>query len=211
MTVLANKKHEAVALAYLADPEKIGWRAYAKVYGQSSKRSATVAFTRLMTIAAFAARVAETHEQAAQGKVMSAQEVLEGLSELARANMQDYMRVGPDGDPVLDFSSLTRTQAAALQEVTVEDYTDGRGDDARDVKRVKFKLSDKRGALELLGKHHVIFTEKHLHVHEGVADRLAAALARTDGKKHVEKRPDRGAPRARRAHKAKRKGKIARS
>jgi hypothetical protein len=36
--------------------------------------------------------------------------------------MQDYMRVGPDGDPVLDFANLSRDQAAALQEVTVESY-----------------------------------------------------------------------------------------
>jgi hypothetical protein len=47
----------------------------------------------------------------------------------------------PDGYPVLDYSELTRDQAAALVEVTVEDFKDGRGDDARDVRRVKFKLA----------------------------------------------------------------------
>jgi hypothetical protein len=41
--------------------------------------------------------------------------------------MQDYVRIGPDGDPVLDFENLTRDQAAALQEVTVETYMEGRG------------------------------------------------------------------------------------
>jgi phage terminase small subunit len=35
---------------------------------------------------------------------MSANEVLQELSKVGRANMLDYMRVGPDGDPVLDFS-----------------------------------------------------------------------------------------------------------
>ena len=35
------------------------------------------------------------------------------------------MRIGPDGDPVLDFENLTRDQAAALQEVTVETYMEG--------------------------------------------------------------------------------------
>ena len=34
MTILANAKHEAVALAYLADPQKIGWRAYREVYAR---------------------------------------------------------------------------------------------------------------------------------------------------------------------------------
>jgi hypothetical protein len=96
--------------------------------------------------------------------------------------MQDYMRVGPDGDPVLDCSKLTRDQAAALQEVTVDTYTNGRGDDAREVKRVKFKLADKLRALELIGKHHKLFTERHEHnFGGGIAERLAAALARVDG------------------------------
>jgi hypothetical protein len=57
--------------------------------------------------------------------------------------MQDYMRIGPDGDPVLDFANLTRDQAAALQEVTVESYMDGGGENAREVKKVRFKLADK--------------------------------------------------------------------
>jgi phage terminase small subunit len=38
------------------------------------------------------------------------------------------MKVGRDGDPILDFSALTRDHAAALVEVTVEDFRDGRGE-----------------------------------------------------------------------------------
>lgn len=86
--------------------------------------------------------------------------VLKELAKIGFANMQDYMRVGPDGDPVLDFSALTREQAAALSEVTVEDFVDGRGEDARDVKRVKFKLADKRAALVDIGKHLGMFKER---------------------------------------------------
>jgi hypothetical protein len=41
--------------------------------------------------------------------------------------------------------------------VTVEDFLDGRGDDAREVRRVKFKLHDKRAALNDLGRHHKLF------------------------------------------------------
>jgi phage terminase small subunit len=198
MTPLTNAKHEAVALAYLTDPEKIGWRAYQKAYPKSSRTAAEVAFSRLLKNAKFSARIAELAEQAAQGAVMTAQEALVELTRLARANMQDYMRVGPDGDPVLDYSKLTRDQAAALQEVTVDTYTDGRGDDAREVKRVKFKLADKLRALELIGKHHALFTEKHLHEFRGsVAERLTAALARIgDNQPHVDKvRPHRDPPR----------------
>ena len=77
--------------------------------------------------------------------------------------MQDYMRIGPNGDPVLDFANLTRDQAAALQEVTVESYMNGGGENAREVKKVRFKLADKRAALVDLGRHHKLFTDKFEH------------------------------------------------
>ena len=83
------------------------------------------------------------------------------LRKIAGANMADYMKANPAGDPYLDFSALTRDQTAALHEVTVEAYVDGRGEDARDVKRVKFKLYDKRAALVDLGRHLGIFEIKH--------------------------------------------------
>ena len=37
---------------------------------------------------------------------------------------------------------------------------DGRGDDARDVKRTRFKLADKKAALESIGRHLGMFTDK---------------------------------------------------
>ena len=66
--------------------------------------------------------------------------------------MLDYMKV-QGSDAIVDLSTLTCDQAAAIQEVTIEDYRDGRGADARDVRRVKVKLSDKRAALVDMGKH----------------------------------------------------------
>lgn len=88
---------------------------------------------------------------------VTADAVIQELAKIGFANMQDYMRVGSNGDPYLDFSGLTRDQAAALVEVTVEDFKDGRGEEARDVRRVKFKLADKKGALVDLGRHLGLF------------------------------------------------------
>lgn len=86
--------------------------------------------------------------------------VLRELAKIGFANMGDYMKSGADGDPFLDFSQLTRDQSAALAEVTVEDFKNGRGEDARDVRRIKFKLADKKGALVDIGRHLGMFPNK---------------------------------------------------
>src|SRR6185437_4769390 len=101
--------------------------------------------------------------KAAERTGVTVERVLAELAKIGFSNMQDYMRVGPEGDPVLDFSALNRDQAAALVECTVEDFKDGRGEDAREVRRVKFKLADKRAALVDLGKHLGIFKERVEH------------------------------------------------
>ncbi len=73
--------------------------------------------------------------------------------------MGDFMKVGPDGQPRLDFSALQRDHTAALTEVTVDEYKTGRGNEARDVRRVRFKLADKRAALADLCKLLGLFRE----------------------------------------------------
>src|SRR4051794_1055495 len=58
LSVLSNAKHEAVAQALIADPQKVGWRAYKAVYPKSSRHAAETAFGRLLKDATFAARIA---------------------------------------------------------------------------------------------------------------------------------------------------------
>jgi len=170
---LRNAKHEAVALAYFADPERVGWRCYASVYANSSEAAAKTAFSRLLKNADFTARLAALSAGVAEKVSISVESVIAELAKIGFANMQDYMSVGLDGQPTLDWSRLTRDQAAALSEVTVETVVE-RGDegapakskakqpddDAETVRRVKFKLYDKRAALVDIGKHLGAFTQK---------------------------------------------------
>lgn len=79
--------------------------------------------------------------------------VVDELAKIAFFNPLDVMAITPDGDAYLDLSQLTRNQAAAIGEFTVEDYKEGRGAAARDVRRVKVKFLDKKGALVDLGRH----------------------------------------------------------
>lgn len=80
---------------------------------------------------------------------LTADRVLGEIAKIAYANMDDYID-RTSGDPLLDFSPerVTREQMAAVGELTVETYKEGRGDEAREVKRIKFKLHDKLNALD---------------------------------------------------------------
>ena len=112
---------------------------------------------------------------------MSAAQVLGELSTVARANMLDYMTIDKrTGDAVVDFSKLTREQAAAIAEITVDEAGGGGGDGVRErVKRTRLKLWDKLKGLELVGKHLKLFTEKiELSGDEELLERLAAGRRR---------------------------------
>lgn len=102
--------------------------------------------------------------------------VLRELMKLGFSNMQDYLHAGEDGQPVLDYASITRDQAAALSEVTVDERilagTRGKQEDGEDdaegketakpavlSRKTRFKLHDKRAALESLGKHLGLFEQ----------------------------------------------------
>jgi phage terminase small subunit len=91
---------------------------------------------------------------------ITADQVVTELGKIAFANMLNYMTIQDDGTAVVDFSMVDRDQGAVMREVTIETYAEGRGDDARTVKRIKFALYDKKGALELLGRHFGLFTDK---------------------------------------------------
>ncbi len=71
---------------------------------------------------------------------------------LGFSNMLDYITIGANGDAYVDLSDLTRDQAAAIASVEVEDWIEGRNGEGRDVRKVRFKVADKRGALMELAK-----------------------------------------------------------
>lgn len=74
--------------------------------------------------------------------------------EVAAAAFANYADFGPmfgDGTVAEKLALLTREQAAAVQEITVEEFRDGRTA-AREVRRTKLKLVPKVSSLELLAR-----------------------------------------------------------
>jgi phage terminase small subunit len=149
MPPLANAQHEIFAQE-VAKGRKIG-----EAYALAGFNPHPANPTRLRNNRRVAERVTEIREKAitraAERLVISKEHVLEELAKIAFANMADFMTVGASGEPLLNWRDLTRDQTAALQEVTVVEYVEGRGQDARQVRRVKFKLASKQAALEKIG------------------------------------------------------------
>jgi phage terminase small subunit len=148
-------REEIFAREYVVDLN--GTRA-AIAAGYSAK-GADVAAARLLGNARVKQSIAEIIEQRTKKLEISADEVLTELHRLAMSNFLDYATI-QDGVAYVDLSKLTRAQAAAIQEVTVDEWLEGDEKKKHTVRRTKFKLADKRGSLELLGKYLKLFIDR---------------------------------------------------
>lgn len=131
-----------------------------------SKRTARSQGNRLLTKADIQKAVQAGMDRRAEKIGITAERVLDELALLGFANMLDYITVGPNGSAVVDLSKLTRAQAAAISEIVVEEFTERTGVDENgkpifeNVRRTRFKLTDKRAALVDLGRHLKLFTDR---------------------------------------------------
>ena len=117
-----------------------------------SKKTASRIAIELLHKTHVSDRVTALQQKRAEKVEITADKIVSELAKMGFSNMMDYMKGNEWGDPYLDFASLTRDQAAALTEVTTETYFEGKGQEQREVKKVKFKLSDKRAALMDIAK-----------------------------------------------------------
>jgi phage terminase small subunit len=83
---------------------------------------------------------------------ISKETVIMELGKIGFANMEDFTKLNAEGDVAIDLSKAGSFQMAAIQELTVDEYLEGRGKDARTVRRTKIKLYDKRAALVEIGR-----------------------------------------------------------
>lgn len=84
--------------------------------------------------------------------------VLREYAGIAFANAGDFI----DSEGRVDLENVSREQMAAVSSVETETYVDGRGEDAREVKRVKLRFHSKTEALDALSKHLGLFERDNL-------------------------------------------------
>lgn len=149
-----------------------------------TEKTARIHSSKMLANANIQQLISESLRKRTDKLEITSERILSELAYMGFSNMLDYIGTTEFGDAYVDLSSLTREQAKAIQEITVEAYTEGRGEDAREIKRTKFKLADKRGSLELLGKHLKLFTDRHEHhldLDELSDNQLLDLLARLEG------------------------------
>lgn len=136
-----TNKQQAFIKEYLID---LNAAAAARRAGYSPGIAKRIGYDNLKK-PAVAAALKEAMGARAEKLELKAEDVVQEIRTLAFSNMLDYLRI--NGDTVeVNFSNLTREQAAALTEVTVDTLADG-------TTRVKLKLADKRASLDLLMRH----------------------------------------------------------
>lgn len=127
--------------------------------GYKEKNAAVVASQNLNKLN-IQDKIQELQIERSKRTEITADDVIKELAKLGFSNMMDYITTQPDGSCFTDLSKLTRDQSAAISEITTDEYVEGRGEDSRLIKKIKLKLHDKVSALEKIGRHLGMFTDK---------------------------------------------------
>lgn len=207
-------KQEAFYRAYLETGNAN--EAYRRSYNASKMKPETVnrRAQDLLKHGTIAARIAENNarlrSKAEHQYDVTQERILKELALLGFSNMMDYVSLTDDGLASVDFSALTRDQAAAIHEIKVDRIVTGKSKSDEDgpapqIEKVTFKLADKRAALVDLGKHLGMFIDRkevgkpgEFAELEDMSDADLAAIARGSSSGVIA--PENGAPRSSKLH-----------
>ena len=126
-------------------------------------------------------RKAEPEIRKRQAKVaeradLSAEYIIKKYMDLLETDLTKFICKDESGNPYYDFTEATEEDFRVVQELTVDQMQQGRGDDAVPVKRVRIKEYDKLRILEALGKHLGMFTDNvKIKGDISLAERIRAA------------------------------------
>jgi phage terminase small subunit len=152
--LLPNARHELFA------QEIAKGNSYSVAYVKAGYCPSAHNASRLAHKPQIQARIQDILGKAAAKTDIKVERILEELARIGFANMLDYVSVGQGGDANLNLTGLTRDTAAAISEIVVDTHNARDGKDTVVVRRVRFKLLDKRAALVDLGKHLGMFKDR---------------------------------------------------
>jgi phage terminase small subunit len=188
-------KQEQFVKEYLVDLDAT---AAARRSGYSEKTVGQIGYQLLQkTSIAEAIRVAKSERSRRTG--VTADKVLRELALVGFSDIGNVLDFSGDNLSLRAAGDIARHHRRTLSSVKVKRYTEGHGDDAREVETIEFKLWDKMSALEKIGKHIGMFPGKvrvevtgkdgsaiehghdHRHSLDRISERFLAALAEDAG------------------------------
>lgn len=101
----------------------------------------------------------ESIERAAE---VTREDIVRRMNSMSKGSLRNVTQDTDGGQTYVDLSGLTEEEWYAISEIEVTEYSEGRGEESRDVIRTKVKLADRKGATEILGKAMGVFSEKRV-------------------------------------------------
>lgn len=161
-------RQELFCREYLADRERNGTRAALKAgYNQNSAHVAASRLLKHDKVRAYMQALLAPHLAKLD---LSAERILEEYKSMAFANNYDYLakdeagliKTDGSGLPMPDFSNLSRAHLAGLASMEVV-ILPAIGEDEPNPLKVKWKLNDKKAALDVLAKRVGVLKEEVTH------------------------------------------------
>lgn len=149
-----------------------------------SKESASEQASRLVRNPQVIKRLNQIIGQRTRRYEVSAERILKELARVAYSDITNYVTFNESGVRIKESSDLSPAQAAAIQEVSEVINQNGG--------TTKFKLHDKVKALELLGKHLKLFSDRVEHSIDSKLEDLIGGSMVAGGSSS----PEAGAPQA---------------
>lgn len=132
--------------------------AYRRVYPESSEEAARRSASDLLTKPDILSEI----QRRLRENAMSADEVLKRLAEQARASFEPFLKYDEANEPTLNLASESaRRNVHLLKKMTQRRITRTLADDVKETEVITtIELHDSQAALEKLGRHYKLFTDK---------------------------------------------------
>ena len=117
-------------------------------YAQSSSKTEG---SRLLANVDVQQAISEARAQLAEREQVTPERIVSELASIAFSDLGDYFRL-EGKNASIDFSNVPLGATKALESITVDEYVEGRGENAETVRRIRVRLHDKRAALVDLAK-----------------------------------------------------------
>jgi phage terminase small subunit len=144
-----------------------------------ARNSASVTASRMLRNAKVQVEIEEITQERLKRLEVTAGNVLRELAKIAFANIGDYLAVQDDGSISIDLSRIGPLEAAAITDLKIEECVTGSGQNQKRFRRTRLRLTSKTTALELLGKHLKLWTDRSSSQHHvSLAERMRKARER---------------------------------